>query len=564
MKYWNEYIGHNAIIEGKIKQIDTTIYTFDIETTSYIIYNNQIHSAIEYDKLDEETKENCEYGANMYIWTFGINNVMYYGRTWEEFNKFLNRLEMYSNYAKKIVFVHNLAFEFHFLSGFFNFEEVIARKAHKVMQCKFVDYNIYLQCTYFMSNVALKLLPKIYNLDTQKLIGDLDYSLLRHSRTQLSSQELKYCENDCLVLYKYILLELETYKRIDKIPLTSTGHVRRELRAVTVTDYNYRNKVNKAINIDTHVYNLLQEAFAGGYTHANYIYTDIIIENVDSFDFTSSYPYVMVTNKYPSTEFKKCNIKSLNQMSKRFAYLLKVKFYNIKCKYYNNFISYNKCRNIRGGRYDNGRIIQANELEITLTDIDFYFILSSYNIEKYEILDSYYSLYDYLPQQFLEFILEKYVNKTQYKNVEGKEIEYQKEKNKFNSLYGMSVTNTIRDKVLYDNVEGWKEEELTNSEIIDALCQEKKKSFLSFAYGVWVTAHARYNLLNNLVKLDEYVIYSDTDSLKLKQGYNKEIIENYNQSVIEKIKKVSNLLEIDINKYQPCDKFRKSSYARAF
>ena len=134
----------------------------------------------------------------------------------------------------------------------------------------------------------------------------------------------------------------------------------------------------------------LYSLLVGGYTHSNWIYTNEIIKNVTSFDFTSSYPYVMVTNKFPSTEFKKCNIKRREQMLKCFAYILKVKFKNLSCKYYNNFISQNKCLRIKNGKYDNGRIIKAEELEIILTDIDFYFILESYNCE-YEIVESYFS-----------------------------------------------------------------------------------------------------------------------------------------------------------------------------
>lgn len=79
--------------------------------------------------------------------------------------------------------------------------------------------------------------------------------------------------------------------------------------------------------------------------------------------------------------------------------------------------------------------MQAEKIEIVLTDIDFKFILDTYNIENYEIIESYYSKYDYLPKQFIEFILEKYVAKTEYKNVPDKELEYTKEKNKFNALY---------------------------------------------------------------------------------------------------------------------------------
>lgn len=290
-----------------------------------------------------------------------------------------------------------------------------------------------------------------------------------------------------------------------------------------------------------------------GYTHANWIYTDEIQHNIESWDFTSSYPYVLVTHQFPSTEFQKCNIKNKNQMLSRFAYLLVVEFKNIKCKYYNNFISQSKCSTIIKGVYDNGRIIEAESITITLTDVDFYFILDTYKFDSYEIKESYYSVYDYLPKQFIEFVLEKYVNKTAYKNVEGKEVEYAKEKNKFNALYGMSVTNMIRDEVLYDNQLDWSERELENEEIIEKLNEEKKKAFLSFAYGVWVTAFARSNLLKNVIQLDEYVVYCDTDSMKLKEGYNKEVIENYNKFVINKIKHVSKILDIPYEKFSPKD-----------
>lgn len=553
MIFYEEYNGHFADIVGDRKKIDNTIYSFDIETTSYLILDGKQVAGIDYQKLTKEDQERVEFRCCMYIWMFSINDKVYYGRTWEQFKKFLDRLELYDR-EKKIVFIHNLAFEFQFLKGVFNFTDVLARKSHKVMRCFFEDYNIELRCTYMMSNCALKYLPKIFNLPVEKQVGDLDYSLIRTPTTKLTSQEMKYCENDCLVIYYYIQRELETYERVDKIPLTSTGHVRRELKNKVLNDWNYRNKVKKAINTDPHIYNLLQDAFAGGYTHANWIYVDEILKDIDSFDFTSSYPYILVTHQFPSTEFKKCNITKVEQMSKRFAYLLVVKFTNVKCKYYNNFISQSKCRNIVGGRYDNGRIIQAESFEMTLTDVDFYFILSTYDCQ-YEIIENYYSKYNYLPKQFIEFVLEKYVNKTQFKNVQGKEVEYAKEKNKFNALYGMSVTNMIRDEVVYDNKNGWSERPLSNDEIVEALENEKKKSFLSFAYGVWVTAFARSNLLKNVIQLDEFVVYCDTDSAKLKQGYDKKIIDNYNKFVENKIKHVAEKLDIPIEKFAPADVF---------
>ena len=553
MLYWNKYNGHEVEIVGKRKKIDNTIYAFDIETTSYLILNNKQIPAIDYLKLTEKEQKESFKCATMYIWQFSINDIVYYGRTWDELKQFLCRLEQNCS-ERKIVFVHNLSFEFQFLKSQFHFEEVTARKSHKTMTALMRDYNILFKCSYIMSNCALKYLPDLFNLPVEKMVGDLDYSLIRTSETELTEEEMKYCENDCLVVYYYIMEELKTYSFVHKIPTTSTGKVRKELQALVRTDYKYRRLVYKAINTDPHIYNLLVKAFGGGYTHANWIYADEVLSNVDSYDETSAYPYVLVTCKFPSSEFKPCFIRSKKEMSKRLCYLLVVKFKNLKCKYYNNFISASKCNYIKGGKYDNGRIISAEEMEITLTDIDFYFILDTYH-GSYEIIESYFCNYAYLPKQFIEFVLQKYVNKTEFKGVEGKEIEYQKEKNKFNALYGMSVTNMIRDNVIYkDEIEEWFEEELTNDEIIEKLQAEKKKSFLSFAWGVWVTAYARDNLLRRVIELDDYVVYCDTDSCKLVEGYDKSVFEKYNEKVVEKIKYVSNGLEIPFEKYAPKDK----------
>ena len=551
MLYYKKYIKHEHEIIGKRKKYDTTIYSLDIETSSYLLLDGKQIPAIKYQELSKEEQERSEYYSCMYIWMLSINSIVYYGRTWDELKEFLKILDDYIP-EKKFFFIHNLAFEFQYLKSKFKMCDVVARKSRKVMKCNFKDYNIECRCTYLMTNCSLAKLPDLYNLPVKKLVGELDYTLIRTPITELTNEELSYCENDCLVIYYYILYELETYKELNKIPITSTGHVRKELKNIVLNDFKYRRIVGKAINTNPHIYNLLMQSFMGGYTHANWIYADEIINDVDSWDFTSSYPYVLVSYKYPSSEFKKCYIKKREEMSKRFCYLLVVKFKNLKCKYFNNFISQSKCREIKGGKYDNGRVISADELEITLTDIDFYFILDTYKC-SYEIIEIYYANYNYLPKQFINFVLDKYVIKTEYKDVDGKEIEYNREKAKFNALYGMSVTNTIRDEVIYDNIDGWSERALTNEEIEEALYSEKKQSFLSFAYGVWVTAYARNNLLRNVIKLDEYVVYCDTDSIKLIKGYDKNVIDDYNVHVNKRIEYVSKTLDIDIKRYAPVD-----------
>lgn len=553
MKYYKEYKKHTPVVITKKddKMYDNTIYTFDIEVTSYLKLDGTQYSQDKYEDFTEKEKDRCETYSIMYIWMFGINDTVYYGRTWDELKEFWYQLDK-DIPIKKIVYVHNLSYEFQFLRSQFLIDSVTARTERKVMKCKLADFNIEMKCSYFLSNVKLEKLPEIYGLNVEKMVGCLDYSTIRVPTTPLSDKELLYCENDCLVLYEYIKTELITYEKLEKIPLTSTGKVRNELKNLVYNDYYYRRKVSKAINTDPHVYNLLQQCFMGGYTHANYCYTDMLIKNVDSFDFTSSYPYVMIAYKYPSSEFRKCNIKSKDDMISTFAYLLVVRFKNISSNFYNNFISSSKCHYIKGGCYDNGRLISALEIEITLTDIDFYFILNTHECD-YEIVESYYANYNYLPSLFYKFVLDKYVKKTALKGVADKKLEYQLEKGKFNSLYGMSVTNTIRDEVYYSNESGWSEVPISNDDILNKLYQEKKKGFMSFAWGCWITSYARRNLLQNVCKLDEYCAYCDTDSCKLVHGYDKKIIDDYNKKVRNRIKIVSKLLRIPMEMYEPKD-----------
>ena len=55
--------------------------------------------------------------------------------------------------------------------------------------------------------------------------------------------------------------------------------------------------------------------------------------------------------------------------------------------------------------------------------------------------------------------------------------------------------------------------------------------------------------------MDEYVCYCDTDSCKLVTGYDEEVFNKYNKSVENKIKFVSEILEIPFDKFAPSDKY---------
>ena len=78
MLYYKNYSYHESKIIGKRnKKVDNNIYSFDIETTSYLKLDGKIYNASYYENLTKKEKERLEYYSIMYIWMFSINDIVY-------------------------------------------------------------------------------------------------------------------------------------------------------------------------------------------------------------------------------------------------------------------------------------------------------------------------------------------------------------------------------------------------------------------------------------------------------------------------------------------------------
>ena len=179
MLFYKKYKEHQFEILGKRQKYDNNIYTFDIETTSYIINQDEILSSIEYENLSEKERGKVIKQSTMYIWMFSINEQVYYGRTWSEFQEFLKLVFENSKEFTKIIFIHNLSFEFEYLKSVIPIDEVYARTSGKPMKAISNELNLEFRCSYMMSNCSLARLADLYKLPVKKLVGNLDYSLIQ-------------------------------------------------------------------------------------------------------------------------------------------------------------------------------------------------------------------------------------------------------------------------------------------------------------------------------------------------------------------------------------------------
>lgn len=548
-----------------------TVSKFDPRTKNIIKYYNIECS---FDIETTSTIVNGEKFAFMYEWTFAMhdNKHIYYNRNWETFitlcEKLQNQLQLNEN-KRLIIYVHNLSYEFQFMRKYFNWLNVFAVDDRKSIKAV-CDYGIEFRDSYILSGYSLaKLAENLTNHSIKKLVGDLDYSLIRTEKTKLSKQELDYCNNDCEIIIYYINEQILQYGDITKIPLTNTGRVRQFVKN-NCLHYNtnhrkesnkgkikrYRELMNECI-LDTNTYLLLKSCFMGGFTHASMNYVNKLLTNVYSIDFTSSYPYVMLSEKFPCS--KPLKIKpSKNEFWELVKNENKGLFFNCKIvnlhakNTYESYLSESKC-NIKNGIINNGRIFQADEIITTITDIDLKIIKACYTYDKIYIDDCYMFEMEYLPKQIILSILELYNKKTTLKGVEGKEVEYLINKGMLNSVYGMSVTDIVRGEILYNN-DSWDKQPVTTEILekqIDKYNQSKTR-FLYYPWGVWVTAYARKNLWTGILNIGDDYIYSDTDSIKF-LNYDNHInfINEYNKQVKYKLKLMCDFRKIDFNLCKP-------------
>ena len=248
------------------------------------------------------------------------------------------------------------------------------------------------------------------------------------------------------------------------------------------------------------------------------------------------------------------SIKTFNYYIHNYCCLFDIKIKNLRPKVLQeNIISLSKCYNIVNYRNNNGRIVSAELLETTLTEQDYFNICDFYDFDSISVgRFRAYQRY-YLPKPILESVLTFYEDKTKLKNVIGFEAEYLSAKENVNSIYGMMVTDIVRDEIEYTETDEWK---TIGADIKESILKynDSRSRFTHYAWGVWVTAYARRNLMRGIIAMGTDYCYSDTDSLKVK-NYEKHLdyINSYNKEIDLKIKKCLTARGLDFERSRPKD-----------
>lgn len=456
------------------------------------------------------------------------------------------------------MWVANLGFEFQFIRKRIDVKEVFAAHTQHPMTVTTGKY-ILMQDALEITGSSLAKIPDLYNLPTKKLKGDLDYSKMRNSLTPLTNKELQYCINDVVILREFNEYLVETYvKRGLKIPLTKTGMLRDSV-VKKAKEYlkqgNFADVVKRNALLDLFpetfddFFKMQSRLFRGGYTHANVDFVNEPLTKVNGVDFTSSYPAVLLQCLFPMSKFVDVTYKfnSVEDVLKligkthcckgtfKFKKLRPTTSHSIESvsktfEYFENGKNARKAERAGGFIIDNGRVRQAETMTVMLTDVDLRTYQMFYTWESVEISELQIAAYGRLPDYLLDCVIYYYQIKDAYKKA-GKEdtVEYKLAKAMVNAAYGMMCEHLHLEEISYNN--GWETMQLpADADERQALYEKEifgkegrkgcyssqsamPAKFLSPYWGVWCTAHARYRLLEMVYKIDEDVVYCDTDSI---------------------------------------------------
>lgn len=554
----------NTIYE--VKDFDSIVSKLEpdyIKTSKGISYLNK---PIAFDIESSSFYEDGEKRAIMYAWVLGIDGQTIIGRTWKDaidlIDKLSSKLHL-NNDRRIIIYVHNLSYEFQFIQHYFKWDSVFALDTRKVAKA-ITTNGIEFRCSYILSGYSLAYIGSnvLTTYHVEKMTGDLDYELIRHSQTPLTEKELRYIQHDGLVVMAYIQERIEQDGNITRIPLTKTGYVRKYCRNAclyggggTHKDKSkyysaYRRVMNSLKITSVQEYHQLKRAFQGGFTHANALWSGNTINDVTSYDFTSSYPSVMIAEMFPMSSAKLVTIHSKEELQHYLHYyccIFDITFIGLdSITTADHPLSSSKCFKSSGVVIDNGRIVSADEVSTTITNIDYDVYLKFYSWQHCKIKNFRIYKKGYLPREFVLSILQLYHDKTTLKGVDGEDTAYMHSKENLNSCYGMCVTDICRPEINFNQDNGeWTTTACDESTQLQKY-NESKSRFLFYPWGIFVTAYARRNLFTGIYALGSDYIYADTDSIK---GANMDAhlnyINAYNEQVKTKLLKAMKYQNID-------------------
>lgn len=498
--------------------------SFDIETTKLVN-----------EHWTPKAPQMLHYFNYTYLWGCWCNEYFICGRNISEFFAMLEALQKLIAGAYLCSFVHNLAFEYFNNIDYFTaaqYEDGFFRNASTPLYIRLKGFEF--RCTAQLTHKSLKQIGKDVGIEK---LDDFAYDRILSPKSPLSPNDYNYQYRDVLIVARFIQKEVANYSKRAKVeanpaalPLTQTGYVRNDIKKnFSRTNEGFLLLQNTALTEEE--YNFIKPAFYGGNVHNNFRTCGVELRRDEGnpllhVDLKSAYPWAIVTKEFilKLSEFD----GTLSEWTlrkwlerKRFGFIADLVLIGVELKpKHIPYIPHDeyKVKNVPVDSVsENGKLVSAEALQITVCDEDLRLILATYNVESIEVKRIYYGQKRRLPYNIVSTVISYFNSKSTLKDVTTGDPEtdaylaylYNLEKQKLNGCYGLFSTSLLNFtyKVDADTLEVKKSDEP----------EYKQASVLPYQIALQITAYVRAAIVTMCNFLCEtpnnQFWYCDTDSI---------------------------------------------------
>ena len=399
-----------------------------------------------------------------------------------------------------------------------------------------VAFNNLLELRDFSQLLDLPLENAVDTLQIEHSIkGNWDKYKIRNQSDILTEEELIYSDTRCICLLECMHKFMTMYNlTLNTIPYGLGGLTKKSIKDNIDTFWHHHTIPSMQIYKKNYFRNSLlsfeelmqfKDNFYGAYVGYNEDYRDEIInDEVQCYDFLSSYPYVMLSEKFPNSKYHEWhdNITWERMLKCHWCeFTFDVVLKNVKVKP-NALTIIGASKTIKRENAEYGtssNIISADKIEFWCpSKVYLQCVLECYDVESIEISNVKSCHLSYLPKPITDTIKQLVIDKQSSK---GDIAKYHFAKVRVTSCNGLFLQrlDNITDEKSYKK-------------------NYVQRRFLPYQTGVLILHYALRNLIE-LSKCCDKWLYSDTDSA-YGMGWHEDKIEAYNKSCEDKLKYANN------------------------
>lgn len=497
-----------------------------------------------------------------FLWAVSVAGQIQTGTDLYSFREFCFDLSEAAGYDCTMM-VYNTTEFFQFVRRYFDAPEVFADKEREPLDALILP-GLHLRSGKMLSGMSLSEIGKTYGCTVRR--PSYEYPALAPG-SDMPLDVLSMVQEEARAMELLMADHIQRAGSIAKVPLTKTGYVRRYLRdlllwgrgeGATKRDYfagiEYR-KIMNMTPLSEIEYTFLDGVSCGSICGFRPDRRGKIEKHVLYFDRKSAYPAHILYDYVPNgiaQYFDHPDMERVKKAMKTRCVAGLFRFSGIKARQKNRpvYLRESMVETVENAEIKYCFVTKAAELTIYLTELDFESIHECYTFDTVECIGCIIYNRGVMPYKIKKYTLARFAEKERAKEPAERRVK----KEMLNAIYGIFVTNPVREQYVYDpEAEKWEE---STPDIADAIANynSNPSRFYRFCWGVWIAAHCRRAEWRAWMACGEFFVYGDTDSALCRYrriAYYRDFFEQENARIRARAQEEAQRLRVPLEMFEP-------------